>query len=60
MEDRRFVHAALKAWRKNGGGGMKLYEYKYMDNKIIGQEPGTDYDNAFMKTYDEAVAWLNS
>jgi len=50
---------------------MKLYEHKYMDfvlkkvfvapfmdSKIIGKEPGTDYDNAFMKTYDEAVAWL--
>jgi hypothetical protein len=31
-----------------------------MDNKIIVKEPATDYDNAFMKTYDEAVAWLNS
>ena len=30
-----------------------------MDNKIVGKEPGTDDDNAFMKTYDEAVAWLN-
>jgi len=39
---------------------MKLYENKYMDKKIIGQEPGADYDNALMKTYDKAVAWLNS
>jgi len=56
----------------NRDGDMKLYEHKYMDfvlkkvfvapfmdSKIIGKEPGTDYDNAFMKTYDEAVAWLN-
>lgn len=25
---------------------MNLYEHKYMDNKIVGKEPGTDYDNA--------------
>jgi hypothetical protein len=31
-----------------------------MDSKIIGKESGTDYDNAFMKTYNEAAAWLNS
>ena len=31
----------------------------YVDNKIIGKEPGTDYDNAFMKSYDEAIEWLN-
>jgi hypothetical protein len=30
-----------------------------MNNKIIGKEPDTDYDNAFMKSYDEAVGLLN-
>ena len=37
---------------------MKLYEHKYLD--FVLKEPVTDYDNAFMKTYNEAVAWLNS
>jgi hypothetical protein len=31
-----------------------------METQIIGKEPGTDYDNAFIKSYDEAVNWLNS
>jgi hypothetical protein len=42
---------------------MNLYDHKYMrfmDNKVVGKEPGTDYDNAFMKSYDEAVHWLNT
>jgi hypothetical protein len=42
------------------GVTKKVFVAPFMDNKIIGQEPGTDYDNAFMKTYDEAVAWLNT
>ena len=29
------------------------------ENQVIGKEPGTDYENAFMKSYDEGVAWLN-
>ena len=31
---------------------MKLYEHKYMDFVLKGDRIG------FMKTYDEAVAWL--
>jgi hypothetical protein len=42
------------------GVTKKVFAAPFMDNKIIGKEPGTDYDNAFMKTYDEAVAWLDS
>jgi len=38
----------------------KVFVAPFMDSKIVGPEPGTDYDNAFMKTYDEAVAWLDS
>jgi len=40
------------------GVTKKVFVAPFMDNKIIGKEPGTDYDNAFMKTYEEAVAWL--
>jgi len=42
------------------GVTKKVFVAPFMDNKIIGKEPGTDYDNAFMKTYDEGVAWLNT
>lgn len=38
----------------------KVFVAPFMENEIIGKEPGTDYDNAFMKTYEEAVNWLNS
>ena len=38
----------------------KVFVAPFMANEIIGKEPGTDYDNAFMKTYDAAVHWLNS
>jgi hypothetical protein len=31
-----------------------------MENKIIGKKPGTDYENAFMLSYDEGVQWLNN
>jgi hypothetical protein len=41
------------------GVTRKVFVAPFMDNKIIGKEPGTDYDNAFMKSYDEAVGWLN-
>ena len=42
------------------GVTKKVFVAPFMDNTITGKEPGTDYDNAFMKTYDEAVAWLNT
>ena len=41
------------------GVTKKVFVAPFMENEIIGKEPGTDYDNAFMKTYDEAVDWLN-
>ena len=42
------------------GVTRKVFVAPFMDNRIIGKEPGTDYDNAFKKSYDEAVDWLNS
>ena len=42
------------------GVTKKVFVAPFMDSKIIGKEPGTDYYNSFMKTYDEAVAWLNT
>ena len=42
------------------GVTKKVFVAPFMENEIIGKEPATDYDNAFMKTYDEAVKWLNS
>jgi len=42
------------------GVTRKVFVAPFMENKIIGQEPGADYDSAFMKSYDEAIAWLNS
>jgi hypothetical protein len=42
------------------GVTRKVFVAPFMQNQIIGKEPGTDYDNAFMKTYDEAVDWLNT
>ena len=42
------------------GVTRKVFVAPFMDNQIIGKEPGTDYDNAFMKSYDEAVQWLNT
>lgn len=42
------------------GVTKKVFVAPFMDNKIIGKEPETDYDNAFMKSYEEAVNWLNS
>ncbi len=42
------------------GVTKKVFVAPFMENEIIGKEPGTNYDNAFMKSYDEAVDWLNS
>lgn len=42
------------------GVKKKVFVAPSMENKIIGKEPGTDYDNAFMKSVDDAVKWLNS
>lgn len=42
------------------GVTKKVFVAPFMENEIIGKEAGTDYDNAFMKTYDEAANWLNS
>jgi hypothetical protein len=42
------------------GVTKKVFVAPFMDNKITGKEPGTDYENAFMKSYDEAVTWLNA
>ena len=42
------------------GVTRKVFVAPFMDNKIVGKEPGTDYDNAFMKSYDDAVDWLNA
>jgi hypothetical protein len=42
------------------GVTKKVFVAPFMDNKITGKEPGTHYDNAFMKTYDEAVEWLST
>ena len=41
------------------GVTRKVFVAPFMENKVIGKEPGTDYENAFMKSYDEGVAWLN-
>ena len=38
----------------------KVFVAPFMENKVVGKEQGTDYDNAFMKSYDEAVKWLDS
>ena len=42
------------------GVTKKVFVAPFMENKIVGKEPGTDYDNAFMKSYDEAIKWLDS
>ena len=42
------------------GVTRKVFVAPFMDNQIVGKEPGTDYENAFMQSYDEAVNWLNS
>ena len=42
------------------GVTKKVFVAPTMETQITGKEPGTDYDNAFIKSYDEAVNWLNS
>jgi hypothetical protein len=42
------------------GVTKKVFVAPLMENKIIGKEPGTDYESAFMQSYDEAVGWLNN
>ena len=37
----------------------KVFVSPSMENRVIGKEPGTDYDNAFMQSYAQAVEWLN-
>jgi len=49
---------------------MKIYDHKYMellenDGRVdfiwkADTKDMNDYDNAFMKSYEEAVGWLNS
>ncbi len=41
------------------GVTRKVFIAPFMENKVIGKEPGTDYENAFMKSYEEGVTWLN-
>ena len=41
------------------GVTRKVFVAPTMENKIIGKEPGTDYENAFMCSYAEGVSWLN-
>ena len=42
------------------GVTKKVFVAPFMENKVIGKEPGTDYNNAFMKSNDDAVEWLSS
>jgi len=42
------------------GVTRKVFVAPFMNNQIVGKEPGTDYDNAFMQSYAEAIEWLNS
>jgi hypothetical protein len=42
------------------GVTKKVFVAPFTENNIIGKEPDTDYDNAFMKSYNDAVNWLNS
>jgi hypothetical protein len=42
------------------GVNRKVFVAPFMENKIIGKEPGADYESAFMKSYDEAVKWLGN
>lgn len=41
------------------GVTRKVFVAPFMENKVVGKEPGTDYENAFMKSYNEGVEWLN-
>ena len=42
------------------GVQKKVFLAPFMENEIIGKEPGTEYENANIKSYDEAVKWLNA
>ena len=42
------------------GVTRKVFVAPFMENKVIGKEPGTDYENAFMQTFEEAVDWVNA
>ena len=42
------------------GVKKKVFVAPFMENQIIGKEPGTEYENANIKSYDEAVKWLNA
>lgn len=42
------------------GVQKKVFVAPFMENEIIGKEPGTEYENANIKSYDEAVKWLNA
>lgn len=41
------------------GVTKKVFVAPFMENKVVGKEPDTGYDNAFMQRYEEAVAWLD-
>ncbi len=41
------------------GVTRKVFISPTMENKVIGKEPGTDYESALMRSYDEGVSWLN-
>ena len=61
MDDHGFQYAILRyASYVMEYNFKKVFVAPFMDNKVVGKEPGTDYDNAFMKSYDEAVQWLNT
>lgn len=42
------------------GVTRKVFIAPYMESKINGKEPGTDYEHAFMASYNEGVTWLNA
>jgi hypothetical protein len=41
------------------GVTRKVFIAPFMESKVIGKEPGTDYENAFMASYAEGIKWLN-
>jgi hypothetical protein len=41
------------------GVTRKVFIAPFMESKVIGKEPGTDYENAFMTSYAEGIKWLN-
>lgn len=41
------------------GVTRKVFVAPFMEKKIVGKEQGAQYDSAFMKTYGEAIEWLN-